>query len=632
MADFSKYLKLGTIDPAQEYQKEVANWYSKYKSSLASCNQDVTSFLLPQTVATPHLRVLLKNHKPGCPVRLTFSSVGTVTRNLSTFLDNVYLKPSLPTISSRRLQDTKEAALFIEFVNKHIWENNIVEKPSIYALDVANFFPTVTEDLALPAIEKALKLMKIKRRECLAVLEGLKIVRRGSFFRWKDEYWSQISGCALGDVDSCSYTDIAMAHLLCSMIPAAEEALSTNMDLFKIFRDDGIGVTFDEEQKVLEILQFFNEFNKQLQWTIPECSICSIPEIICPHYDHLDFLDTRITWRQVKKGDIYVWQFVMSAFSKPTDSHAYLSPSSCTAPHLNENGISVAKTVGTRLRAIHSRDEDLLHSLNLYSGFLLARGYNETTVKFHLAAMANRDRMATLSGQFKKKPRLTIPLVTDLHPSLLCLSQITSEFFAAASNSDPLINILIPTSSVFVTYRKLPSLKNLLCRPDQNNFSPSHNGESGFIDTGCKCNVCKISLFGKFVRSPALPGFKIPIKGRTSCKSWPAVVYHLVCCSGRPECERAQYVGMASTSSPNIKPMSARWANHKSHHKRRKDKCQMTNHLLTFHHNEDPQNLIKITVLEECSTEEEAIRREIAWTYDLFSFKPSGLNVREVKE
>jgi len=306
LADISRYLKLGVIDPAQDYQKEVANWYSKFKSSLVSCKQDVTSFLLPQKVATPHLRVLLKKHKPGCPVRLTFSSVGTVTRNLSTFLDNMYLKPSLPIISSRRLQDTKEAALFIETVNKHIWDNDIVEKPSIYALDVANFFPTVTEDLALPAIEKALKLLKIKRRECAAVLEGLKIVRRGSFFKWKDEYWSQISGCALGDVDSCSYTDIAMAHLLCSMIPAAEEALSTNMDLFKIFRDDGIGVTLDEEQKVLEILQFFNNFNNQLQWTIPECSVCSIPEIICPHYDHLDFLDTRITWRQVKKGFLEV--------------------------------------------------------------------------------------------------------------------------------------------------------------------------------------------------------------------------------------------------------------------------------------------------------------------------------------
>ena len=125
------------------------------------------------------------------------------------------------------------------------------------------------------------------------------LVRGGSFFRWKNEYWSQISGCALGDVDSCSYTDIAMANLLNSMIPAAEESLSTNMDLFKIFRDDGIGVTFDEPNQVLAILQFFNTFNSQLQWTIPECYLCSIPEVICPHYDHLDFLDTRITWRQI---------------------------------------------------------------------------------------------------------------------------------------------------------------------------------------------------------------------------------------------------------------------------------------------------------------------------------------------
>ena len=333
----------------------------------------------------------------------------------------------------------------------------------------------------------------------------------------------------------------------------------------------------------------------------------------------------------MKKGNIKVWQFTMSAFSKPTDSHAYLSPSSCTAPHLNENGISVAKTVGTRLRAIHSSDEDLLQSLNLYSGFLLARGYNETTIKFHLAAMANRDRMATLSGQYKKKSRLTIPLVTDLHPSLLCLSNLTSEFFSAACKSDPLINVLVPKSSVFVTFRKLPSLKNLLCSPDQNKFidGPSHSAESGFVDTGCNCDVCKISLFGKFARSPSLPGFRIPIKGRTTCKSWPAVVYHLVCGSGRPECQRAHYVGMASTNFQNTKPMSVRWSNHKSHHKKRKNNCQMTKHLMMFHKNEDPQKFIKITILEECQTEAEAIRRELAWTFDLFAFTPSGLNVRE---
>ena len=214
-----------------------------------------------------------------------------------------------------------------------------------------------------------------------------------------------------------------MAHLLSTMIPDTEHALSTSLEWFKIYRDDGLGVTFDSSKTVLDILEFFNNFS-QLKWTIPhpQCSICNIPELSCPHYDHLDFLDTRLTWKQVKKGNIMVWQFTMSAYSKPTDAHAYLSTSSCTAPHLNEEGISVAKTVGARLRSIHSSDQDLLHSLNLYSGYLVARGYQEQSIKYHLASMANRDRMGMLSGQFKPKAKLTVPLVTNLHAAITCLS------------------------------------------------------------------------------------------------------------------------------------------------------------------------------------------------------------------
>ena len=86
---------------------------------------------------------MIKNHKQGCPVRLTFSSVGTVTRNLSTMLDTIYLKPNIAAYSPRRLQNTNEAALFLEAVNKHIWDNNIQYKPTIYAMDVTNFFPSV---------------------------------------------------------------------------------------------------------------------------------------------------------------------------------------------------------------------------------------------------------------------------------------------------------------------------------------------------------------------------------------------------------------------------------------------------------------------------------------------------------
>ena len=180
-------------------------------------------------------------------------------------LDNIYLKPNIAAYSSRRLQNTNEAALFLEAVNKHIWDNNIQYKPTIYAMDVTNFFQSVNEDLALPGIAAALKKSGIKQKEIKAVLECLKILRGGSFFKWKEHFWRQVSGCALGDVDSCSYTDLAMAYLLLSMIPATEKALSTSMEWFKIYRDDVLGITFDPSSKNVEIQEHFNNFNDDIQ-------------------------------------------------------------------------------------------------------------------------------------------------------------------------------------------------------------------------------------------------------------------------------------------------------------------------------------------------------------------------------
>ena len=327
-----------------------------------------------------------------------------------------------------------------------------------------------------------------------------------------------------------------------------------------------------------------------------------------------------------------VWQLSMAAYSKPTDAHAYLSPESCTAPHLNYEGVSVAKTVGARLRSIHSSDAELLDSLNLYSGFLIARGYNEDSIKYHLAAMANRDRILMLSGQFKPKQTLKVPLVTNLHPAITCLSEMIAPIVDAAKK-DPLLKILVPPSSVIVSYRKLPNLMKLICSPDQNQLasssSTSHEAERGYLDTGCRCDVCKISKFGRFVFPPSMPGYKVPIPTKVTCTSGPAIVYHLVCRSGRPECRRAHYVGMASTSVENGKPMSFRWSNHKSHHKKRVDKCEMTKHLMLFHRHEDPQQFVSLTILEKCSTPELAKERETIWAYDLFAFYPTGLNKRE---
>ena len=105
------------------------------------------------------------------------------------------------------------------------------------------------------------------------------MVRDGNFFKCQDQLYNQISGCALGDVDSRSYTDIAISDLFNMMVPACEIALSTVKDpFFKIYRDD--------KEEVLKILDFFNAHESTIKWTIPSCSECLQPQVVCQHYDH----------------------------------------------------------------------------------------------------------------------------------------------------------------------------------------------------------------------------------------------------------------------------------------------------------------------------------------------------------
>ena len=129
--------------------------------------------------------------------------------------------------------------------------------------------------------------------------------------------------------------------------------------------------------------------------------------------------------------------------------------------------------------------------------------------------------------------------------------------------------------------------------------------------------------------SPSMPGYRLPLLSHTSCSSGPAVVYYLVCRSGRPECARAHYVGEASTTKGNQKPMALRWSNHKSHHKQGRNLCQMTDHLLACHTGESAQDMVTITILENCKDQTEAKEMETVWAHKLFSFYPTGLNKRE---
>ena len=224
-----------------------------------------------------------------------------------------------------------------------------------------------------------------------------------------------------------------------------------------------------------------------------------------------------------------------------------------------------------------------------------------------------------------------MPLVTNLHPATTVLTPIVKKAFEVAATCDPVLKFIFPVSSMMVAYRKLPNLKFLICRNDQNSLValPQHASNFGYQDTGCKCLLCRASSFGQYVVSPAMPGYRLKIPEAISCKYGPGVIYHIVCNSGKQQCKNAHYVGRAFTNGSDKYPMRLRWSNHKYHFRTNYNGCKMTDHLLKFHKGEDPQSFLKVTLLQQAETLQETLQLEVKWTRRLYAYIPTGLNERE---
>ena len=64
-----------------------------------------------------------------------------------------------------------------------------------------------------------------------------------------------------------------MADLLDRMVPDCEAALAIELDpFFKVYRDDGLGFTLADPAIIVDVLNFFNNYDRSIQWTIPQCN------------------------------------------------------------------------------------------------------------------------------------------------------------------------------------------------------------------------------------------------------------------------------------------------------------------------------------------------------------------------
>ena len=560
----SKWLQKGEISP------EVANWVNNQKAKPGVAFGNV------------------KTHKEGNPLRLITSCCGTPIENLSAFTE-FYLQPLARKLPSF-IKDTTDLLNRIELLNN---SGPFPEGTLLVSWDVVSMFPNIDNNLGLTAVKNALNARERPMPSTKCILEAVEICLKHNHSVFQHSFFLQIHGTAMGPKNACSYADLAMGEIdhkakFCGPIKPA---------LWWRYRDD----IFDLWQQGLPALKTFTEYINSLYPTIKFELVFSD--------NHLNVLD--VTLHLIDgfiKTDVY---------SKPTDSHLYLPPSSSHPRHVFK---AIPFGVALRLRRNCSEDNFLSKRCEEYKGYLVNQGYSVNLVVNQFAKALIIPRKELLKQKVRASKKI-FPLVTTFNPLLPDLNYIIKKHLHFLE-SNPKLKELFPKNSIIPSYRRSKNLKEILA---PSKFASATSQNTNSCAAGCfkcdknRCDLCK----NYFIESRIFRSFKTgksySIRSNLTCDS--KNVIYLVSCK---KCQ-LQYIGSTTTE------FKVRFRNHKSSMVTNKKSCEVAVHFNSIPHSLQDFSFQCIDQINPDCVEVDKflITKEAYWSAQLFTLSPHGLNKRQ---
>ena len=576
-------------DPTSKHLASVDSWCSKWLGK-GEISPEVAKWVLNKEAKPGVAFGNIKTHKAGNPLRLITSCCGTAIENLSAFTE-FYLQPLARNLPSF-IKDTTDLLNKIEDLNK---SGPFPTGTLLVSWDVVSMFPNIDNKLGLTAVRKALNARVNKFPSTTCILEAVKICLKSNHSVFKENFFLQIHGTAMGPKNACSYADLAMGEIDLK----AKFSGPLKPSLWWRYRDD----VFDLWQQGLPALHQFTDYINSLYPTIKFELVFSERELHVLDLT-LYLIDGFI------RTDVY---------SKPTDSHLYLPPSSCHPKHVFK---AIPFGVATRLKRNCSDETFFAERTAEYKGYLLNQGYPSKLVddQFSKASAISRNDLLRARGKEAKK---LFPFVTTFNPNLPDVGNIIRKhLFILQSN--PKLKELFPRGSVIPAFRRSKNLKELLA---PSRFKIAEEGQTSHHNNGCfkcdrnRCDLCR----NFFVESKSFPSFqtgkKYTIHSRLSCNS--KNVIYLASCK---KC-RLQYVGSTSTD------FRIRFRNRKSAMLTNKTTCEVAVHFNKTPHTLGDFSFQCIDQVQAHNNSEDIdrllITKEAYWSAQLFSLAPHGLNKRK---
>ena len=541
---------------------------------------NISDINIPSKNQIPQFYILPKIHKThdptlplGYPGRPIVSACGSLTENISTFLDKA-LKTHMESLPSYIKGTT-------DFINK-IRHLPLLPKDSyLVTLDVTSLYNNIPHKEGIEACQYFMKNSCKSKTFIQHISDLINIVLTKNHFQFNGNNYLQKLGTAMGTRMAPSYASLFMGKFEKEFL----DSYNIQPLLWLRFLDDIFMIWNESEEQLLQLLYEINQYHETIKFTYSYSQREAV------------FLDVK-----VEKSDDGM--LITSVYEKDTNVHQYIEFSSCH-PLSCKKGIPFSQA--KRYRRITSNDDCFKLSLERLKTYLQKRNYPIDILSEVVQKASNLTFHEALNTKTTDSQDI-IPFVCTYNPSLPNIGKIINQYWGLLKISTSQSVRHLHKSKPIVAYKRPTNIHDILVHSKMNKSAVSYNVT--------KCNRRRCSHCLTINESDCFTSITTScvhkIRQNLSCISTD-VIYLITC----KKCE-AQYVEQTHQKCAN------RMNNHRFDIVHFPD--MLTN--VSEHFNSPGHNIqdCSFVPIEKVSNNWKRLLKETCWMHILGTITPNGMN------
>ena len=357
-------------------------------------SSDTLNYFVVEDPKFARFYLLPKIHKrlhnvPGRPV---ISNCRFYTEHISSFLD-YHLQPLAQNIKSY-IKDTNH------FLNKIKKLGRLPDGAIVCTMDVVGLYANIPHGEGLDSLCRYLETRDNKQISSDTLTELAEVVLKNNIFEFDEKTFKQKRGTAIGTKFAPPYAILFMANLEEKML----EGFEKKPMIWWRYIDDIFFIWEHGEESLKVFIEQVNMFHSTIKFTAEYSK------------EEVNFLDVNI---KLIDGELKT-----DLFTKPTDTHQFLDPTSCHPYHCKK-GIPYSQAL--KLNRICSDIGTFDRRCNDLEKWLMKRGYNEKMIRKQILSTRGYSRNDLLEKEKQQMPEKKLTFNITYYPAFQHVRRIMEE-------------------------------------------------------------------------------------------------------------------------------------------------------------------------------------------------------------